>query len=186
MLAALFSVQGMFPLVPYDAIVLCASLLFSLPQALVINALGTLVCVSVPYLIGRLSQSDWVRRTIAKSEKLRRILLVQEQSGEFLLSFVLRMLGLSNMVIGLFCGSVHMRGAEFLLGSVLGILPAMLCFTVLGSAWDLHSPLLWCVLGADLAATAVTYFLFRRRAGRLPVQGAPQPAPRPAERGGKA
>lgn len=76
---------------------------------------------------------------------------------------MLRVTNLSNDLLGLFFGSLRMKYGEYLLSSFIGILPAMVLYTVLGRDLDpLSAPVLIC-LGVDVLSIALSWLLLRRR-----------------------
>lgn len=54
---ALFIFKG-FSCLPYAVILIGCSMIFELPTAIAINTVGTLLCISVSYLVGRFSKAS--------------------------------------------------------------------------------------------------------------------------------
>ena len=140
-LAALlaYAVKSQTVVIPYALIATAVGLVFDLPAALAVNTLGSAVCISVPYFTGRSSDGVLVDGLM---ERYPRIGEVYEANRDrlFLASLVLRVANLSNDLLGLFFGSLGMRYWEYLLSSFVGILPAMVLYTVLGNDLDPLSP----------------------------------------------
>ena len=64
-LLALFAVKSV-TIVVYGALLYAASgILFPLPAALAVNLLGTIIMITIPYLIGSASGSEAIRRIAA-------------------------------------------------------------------------------------------------------------------------
>ena len=137
-------------------------LVFDLPAALLVNAAGSVICISVPYFTGRSSDGLLVDGLLERHPRLGG---VYEANREhlFLVSLVLRVTNLSNDLLGLFFGSLRMSYAEYLLSSFIGILPAMVLYTVLGNDLDPLSPPVLICLGVDICCIAASWLVLRRR-----------------------
>ena len=140
-------------------------LIFDLPAALAVNTLGSVVCISLPYLTGRGSDGVLVDALLARQPRMRAFYEANRRHL-FLVSLVLRVANLSNDILGLVFGSLKMKYWEYLLSSLVGILPAMVLYTVLGNDLDPFSaPVLIC-FGVDVASIAAAFLLLRARGGK--------------------
>ena len=155
---AAYAVKSQTVVIPYALIAAAVGLVFDLPLALCINALGSVICISVPYLTGRGSDGS----LLGRHPRIRKV-YEENKRHLFLVSLVLRVTNLSNDLLGLFFGSLRMKYGEYLLSSFIGILPAMVLYTVLGRDLDpLSAPVLIC-LGVDVLSIALSWLLLRRR-----------------------
>lgn len=68
---ALFAFKGC-SCIPYAAILIGCALIFELPLAIAINTVGTVLCISVSYLIGRFSKGLTFESVMEKHPKFRR------------------------------------------------------------------------------------------------------------------
>ena len=151
--------------VPYALIATAVGLIFDLPAALAVNTLGSVVCISLPYLTGRGSDGVLVDALLARQPRMRAFYEANRRHL-FLVSLVLRVANLSNDILGLIFGSLKMKYWEYLLSSLVGILPAMVLYTVLGNDLDPFSaPVLIC-FGVDVASIAAAFLLLRARGGK--------------------
>ena len=50
---ALYAVKGVTAVILYDVLVLASAFMYDTPTALLVNAIGTLICLAVPYWVGR-------------------------------------------------------------------------------------------------------------------------------------
>ena len=159
---AAYAVKSQTVVIPYAVIAAAVGLIFDLPLALVINAAGSVICISIPYFTGRGSDGVLVDSLLDKYPKLRAVYEVNKRHL-FLVSLVLRVTNLSNDLLGLFFGSLRMKYGEYLISSFIGILPAMVLYTVLGNDLNpLSTPVLICV-GVDVASIILSWLLLRRR-----------------------
>lgn len=162
---AAYALKSQTVVVPYALIATAVGLIFDLPAALAVNALGSVVCISLPYLTGRGSDGVLVDALLARQPRMRAFYEANRRHL-FLVSLVLRVANLSNDILGLVFGSLKMKYWEYLLSSLVGILPAMVLYTVLGNDLDPFSaPVLIC-FGVDVASIAAAFLLLRARGGK--------------------
>ena len=128
---ALFAVKGISGVVVYNALVVVVSLIFPLPAALAINAVGTALCLSISYWIGRSTRTESLEGLLNKHPKLRKYFAATQEYG-FVSCFAIHMLGLNNLA-----------------SSWLAIMPGMVCFCILGNNLDFRNPVFWALLIAD-------------------------------------
>lgn len=158
---ALFAVKGCAAVIPYAAVCIGTSLVFDLKMAMAINIVGTALCVSVSYLIGRFSKELTFDKAIAKYPKLKKYF---DNAGEysFTFCFALHTLHLSTEAQGVLFGLLRTPYFAYLAGSVLALLPSLAYFTVLGDNFDLKNPLFWAFLAVDLL-TVVIGLIYAKR-----------------------
>lgn len=162
---AAYALKSQTVVVPYALIATAVGLIFDLPAALAVNTLGSVVCISLPYLTGRGSDGVLVDALLARQPRMRAFYEANRRHL-FLVSLVLRVANLSNDILGLIFGSLKMKYWEYLLSSLVGILPAMVLYTVLGNDLDpLSAPVLIC-FGVDVASIAAAFLLLRARGGK--------------------
>lgn len=162
---AAYALKSQTVVVPYALIATAVGLIFDLPAALAVNTLGSVVCISLPYLTGRGSDGVLVDALLARQPRMRAFYEANRRHL-FLVSLVLRVANLSNDILGLVFGSLKMKYWEYLLSSLVGILPAMVLYTVLGNDLDpLSAPVLIC-FGVDVASIAAAFLLLRARGGK--------------------
>lgn len=145
---ALFIFKG-FSCLPYAVILIGCSMIFELPTAIAINTVGTLLCISVSYLVGRFSKSLTFDGMMDKYPKFRRY-FTNAENYSFTFCFALHTLHLSMEVQGVLFGLLRTRYLTYIAGTMLALLPSMLWSTVIGDSFDLTDPLLWVFLAVDL------------------------------------
>ena len=162
---AAYALKSQTVVVPYALIATAVGLIFDLPAALAVNTLGSVVCISLPYLTGRGSDGVLVDALLARQPRMRAFYEANRRHL-FLVSLVLRVANLSNDILGLVFGSLKMKYWEYLLSSLVGILPAMVLYTVLGNDLDPTSkPVLICA-GVDIICIAASWVALRARKRR--------------------
>lgn len=79
-----------------------------------------------------------------------------------MLAFLLRCSGLSINIGSLYIGAMGVEFRTYLLGSVLGLIPAMLPYTVMGmSAAEPGSPIFIGAIVAEIGITVAAFLVYR-------------------------
>ena len=151
---ALLIMQGLFALKSVDFLlhsgVLYAAdgVMFSLPAAIAINLLGAAVMVTPPFFIGRTIGQPMLDELSEKHPKIRQIAAIPEKS-ELAVNILLRTTGLPLLPAALYVGAAKGRYAPYLFGSLLGLLPTLIAYTVMGvGIGDRSSPVFWIAFGS--------------------------------------
>lgn len=132
---ALFIAKGFSGVVVYNALVVVVSLILPLPAALAISGVGTALCLSISYWMGRSTRTDSLEGLLSRHPKLNKYFTATQQYG-----FV-------------FCFTIHMMRLNFwtyLSASWLSIAPGMVCLCILGNNLDFKSPVFWAMLALNL------------------------------------
>ena len=121
--------------VMYIAVIYAASgIMFPFPAALLVNILGSAVAFTIPYLIGRRKGRPLADELMQKYPKFAALNALQSRS-RLLFSIAGRGLGILPMdVVDAYFGATAMEPGVFYLGGLIGMIPEMLIYTVLGSA----------------------------------------------------
>ena len=127
---ALFIAKGFSGVVVYNALVVVVSLILPLPAALSISGVGTALCLSISYWMGRSTRTT-------------------QQYG-FVFCFTIHMLGLNMELLGVLFGMMRLNFWTYLSASWLSIAPGMVCLCILGNNLDFKSPVFWAMLALNL------------------------------------
>lgn len=131
---SLKSVTFFFPMLVI--VVACGSISPNLPTALLINTIGTFCMINIPYFIGRFAEQDFVQRLIGKHKKMEQIQKLN-MSNEVYFVFFLRIINcLPYDIVSMYAGASRIRWKNYVIGSMLGTLPGMICSTITGLAMD--------------------------------------------------
>lgn len=162
----LFALKSL-SIVIYSGLLYAASgILFPLPVAILLNLAGTVIMVSLPYEIGKKAGSRAVDNIRAKYPQTS---VIQELRSEndFFFSFLVRMIRLPSDVASLYMGAVNIEYKQYLWGSVLGLLPHLIAFPIMGmNIQNIWSPAFFisvCVEAAYILLTMIIYSLYRKR-----------------------
>lgn len=163
MLYAFKSLTVVFPILVLNVL---GGFLFEPVHALIVNSVGLLVELTIPYWVGRVSGAEFANKLRRKYPKLAEI--VGEGSDDnFFMSFILRVIScLPGDAVSMYLGAGRVPFWTCLLGSFLGALPHMIASTLLGmSITDPSSPMFWVSIGLTVGMSALSvlgYFLWKR------------------------
>lgn len=131
LLYALKSLSVAFPIAVLEVV---AGIVFPLPIALLLNLIGIVIVLTIPYHIGRLSGHDLADQIIVRNKWLGRINEYQSKNA-FFVSFLLRVVAiLPGDIVSMYLGASGIRFPQFLAGCFLGALPRMIAFTIAGAS----------------------------------------------------
>ena len=125
----------------YSGILYAASgLIFPLPAAMLVNALGLVVMISEGYLNGRFLGSDLVGTVSEKYPKITPILKLEDKKP-FLFTLLLRMMKIINFDMGsMYMGATRASFIPYAGASFLTVIPELILFAVVGKGIsDLHA-----------------------------------------------
>ncbi len=132
----LFALKGV-TVVIYGGILYAASgILFPLPHAIAVNIVGTVLMTTIPFLMGKRAGADILLQLRQKNQKLELLQDLQSENA-FFVAFMIRMIGmLPGDLVGMYLGASNMRYSRYISGTMLGMLPAIIAFSVMGTSID--------------------------------------------------
>lgn len=136
-------------MVVYNALVVVVSLILPLPAALAISGVGTALCLSISYWMGRSTRTDSLEGLLSRHPKLSKYFTATQQYG-FVFCFTIHMLGLNMELLGVLFGMMRLNFWTYLSASWLSIAPGMVCLCILGNNLDFKSPVFWAMLALNL------------------------------------
>lgn len=160
----------------YSGLLYAASgILFSLPQAVIANVIGTVVMASIPFLVGRKAGSARLRSIEEKDPRLDAFCRIKKQKP-FFVCLLVRLIGIfPSDIVGIYFGASGMKYRTYICGTVLGLLPMVVCFSVMGmSIDDVGSPefiISAAVETAFIIISFVSYFIWKARQRRKKERG---------------
>lgn len=145
-------------------------ILFPLPAAILLNILGAVIMVSLPYWLGRRLGTDIISRIAGRYPRVEAFR--QLQAGhELIFSFITRAVSvLPSDILSLYMGAMGISYRKYLPGSILGMLLSLVTFPVMGMhIMDPGSPAFLWSIGIQAAVSAVfvagAWIYHRRKAG---------------------
>jgi CDP-diacylglycerol--glycerol-3-phosphate 3-phosphatidyltransferase len=139
-LLALFALKSLSIVIYIGILYAADGILFTLPAAIFLNLCGTAIALSIPYAIGKkigTEAVDKITEQYPKAEVFKKL----RSENDFFFSFIVRLIGiLPSDIVSLYMGSIRMPYLKYLTGSMLGFLPRLIMFTVIGmSVADVRS-----------------------------------------------
>lgn len=138
--------------------------------ALLVNCIGVTVMLTIPYLIGRFAERDFVQKLISKrknADKLREF----KSDNEFFIAYFMRVINILPCdVVSLFLGSTDFSPAKYLAGSFLGIFPGLVTTTLMGANVE-HptSPTFWISAVVEVifaVGSSLAYYFYKKKKKR--------------------
>lgn len=127
----LFALKSVDFLMHSGVLYAASGIMFPLPAALLLNTLGIMITVTPTYFLGRIWGPPVIETLCRKYPKLR-IIADDQKGGSLAVAILLRTVGLPIQVGSVYMGAANYRFGRFLLGSVLGLLPVMIPYTIMG------------------------------------------------------
>lgn len=170
-LIGFYAVKSLSVVFPLLVLYLCAGILFPLPAALLVNTAGLLVCITVPYLLGRLAGHSFIDRMTARYVRIQAINAHKADHALFF-CFFLRVINLlPGDIVSMVLGASRTAFLPYAAGSMLGLLPTLAAATFLGeSITDWTSPKFYLSLSAVVLLSAVSFLGYRHYVRRRPPQ----------------
>ena len=168
---ALFVLKGFSGVILYNALIILVALLFPLWEALVLNAVGTALSLSVSYMIGRFTKTRSLEQTLEKHEKIQKYFRTAKEYG-FIFCFSIHVLGINMEVLGILLGMLRIGFVKYLVSSWLGIVPGMIAIVIAGNERSLRNPAFWIILGIDLLLIGLGFLYMRRKMQNAPPETA--------------
>lgn len=159
----MFGMKSLTVFFPIIAIMLVSGAIFNTFTAIIVNIIGVIVCISIPYFIGWFSGGEMTEKLINRNKKLR-LLADYQQKNRFFFSYFVRVLGfLPCDIVSLYIGSMKIPYLIYITGSILGFLPGLIATTVIGdSITNPKSPafIISCVFAVILSVSSFLVYTF--------------------------
>lgn len=159
----MFGLKSLTVFFPIMVLMLVSGAIFSTFTAIIVNIIGVIVCISIPYFIGRFSGGEMAEKLINRNKKLR-LLSDYQQRNRFFFSYFVRVLGfLPCDIVSLYIGSVKIPYLIYISGSILGFLPGLIATTIIGdSITNPKSPtfIISCVFAVILSVSSYIVYTF--------------------------
>ena len=166
----LFAVKSVSVFLYCGLLYAASGILFSVPIAILVNILGSLIMATIPFWIGKRAGVPLVNGLLQSRPKLR-FLKDAPNKTPFLMSFFVRIVGIfPSDIIGLYFGATGVPYVSYITGAVLGMLPQTITFCFMGtSIRDITSPKFWISFLSELGLmiiSTVVYVIWMKRMKR--------------------
>ena len=156
-LVGLFALKGVCAVIWYSGLVAASGFVFGFYDGIIVNSVGTLICLSVSYIMGYFTKANPINSIAKKNKKIAKY-VDKCTSSSFLVSYLLHAMGLSTEALGMIFGFMKMPYFKYLFSSFIAMLPTMICITVFGGEPSLTSPAFWIAVGIKVIVFAAAYF----------------------------
>ena len=165
-IACFFAVKSASVFIPLMIPQILAGHLYSRDMALLINLLGLVIVMSVPYRIGKGLGNAKMEQLLQKYPKIKSILKAQDDN-QMAFSFMLRACCVPPAdVVTMYLGATGMPYLTNVIGGVLGCFPSMVLTTFLGAnIRNPESPAFWKALILNVVwviLSGLGFYLFRK------------------------
>ena len=159
--------------VMHSGILYAASgVMFPIPAAILLNTVGVAIVFTTPYWLGRTLGAPLVEYLFGKYPKLKTVSELRLKN-DFVVALLFRLAGLPLNIASMYMGAMKFHFGKYLLGSVLGFLPLLVDFTVLGVAADEPgSPAFLIAAGVQILLITASVLIYRHLAHRANETGA--------------
>lgn len=169
-LLCFFAVKSVLVFVPIMIPQLLVGHLYARDMAVLINLLGLVVVMAIPYWIGKCRGTEKMKQLLEKYPKLHRILNMQEDN-QMAFSFMLRACAVPPVdIVTMYLGASGMPFLTNVIGGVLGCFPGMVLTTFLGAnIRDPQSREFWQALGLNILwvmLSGLGFYLFKKFSSR--------------------
>ncbi len=157
-----YLVKSVLFVIPASLIYIAVGMAFTPWQAVAINFAGIVLEVVVTYLLGLFLGGEYVNNLLKKSKGGQKILDLQF-NNRFLVLFSIRFLPVFPIdFVSLFWGASKCNFLKYFAASILGIMPRVILFTILGDGIYDYIPIHLIVKGIIIAIPiGVVVFLVR-------------------------
>ena len=128
----IYIVKSVLFIIPASLIYISVGMAFTPWQAILINFIGIVIEVGVTYVLGLFLGGDYVNKLLAKSKGGQKILDL-EISNRFSVLLGIRALPVFPIdFVSLFWGAAKCPFVKYFFASIIGIMPRVILFTILG------------------------------------------------------
>ena len=158
------SVSVVFPLIILE---IAGGHLFPTIYAVIINAVGILICHSISYWIGHFSGKSAIDKLIQKHSSVAQLLESQNNNSFFMCFFLRTLHCLPGDVVSMYLGAIQIPFWRYVIASTLGSLPSTILATLFGaSITEPSSPMFWIsilLMALFSGGSLLAYYVYKRK-----------------------
>ena len=160
-MVAMYAFKSLTVFFPITLLNVAGGFLFTPFHAIIVNSVGVIAELTVPYWIGRVSGSNSAGRFLAKHPKLSEM-MEKNANNSFFKAFFLRVIAiLPGDAISMYLGATKLPFGVYLLGSFLGTFPSMVAATLVGtSITDPTSPMFWISIISTVSISLISVLIY--------------------------
>lgn len=170
-MCALFLLKSVDFLLHSGVLYAIDGILFPMLAAFALNTLGNAIMSAIPWFIGRSLGGPLLKRIEDRYPRFREFAHTQAR-GTVFFTFLFRCLGLPIPIVGLYMGASCCSFWKYMLGSVLGLTPLTIPYTLLGEGvGDKRSPIFIIAVATEILLCALALMIGRRLRKKEQEQG---------------
>ncbi len=132
-LLGFYTAKSIFFIIPLLALHIASGMVFPLYLAIPLSSLGFVLEISLTYFYGYFLGNDFVENILSRHAKFRQ-LLDYNMDNDLYIPFLLRITPVAIEPVSLILGASGNFYWHFILGSLMGALPKIVLFTMIGDA----------------------------------------------------
>lgn len=130
---SIFLLKAIVPIpIPISAVCLISGMALPMPLAILVNIIGFGILATVKYFWGKHLGGGWVHKFLTRNDELKKVLNADRKSNAILLIAFRLVPSFPVSTISKLYGAMKYDYGRFLLYSVLGYLPKLLSYSVIG------------------------------------------------------
>ncbi len=164
-----YFIKSILFIIPASLIYISVGMAFSPFQAILINLAGIVIEVVATYFLGLFLGGEYVNNLLSKSKGGRKI-LETEFNNRFIVLLGIRALPVFPIdFVSLFWGASKCKFPRYFVASIVGIMPRVILFTILGDGIYDYIPIhllvkiVICLIPVGAAAYLVKYFVTQNK-----------------------
>ena len=163
MMVVFYILKSLTVVIPLPLLEIASGLIFTLPVAIVVNAIGIMFCILVPHFVGRSFGKEKIDSLVEKHPKLN-IVKEMNSSSSFFICYFTRLVGIIPIdLLSLYFGASGVSLKSDVLGGFSGTFVSMVLLTIFGqSIRDPGSRMFWISIGLNVLLVVLSFMLFNR------------------------
>lgn len=158
----LYALKSITVFFPVSVLNIAGGFLFTPFHALIVNSIGIIAELSVPYWIGRLGGKNFAQKQIEKHIKLSEYIEHHSTNRLFKATIVRFIYIIPRDSVSRYLGTTSIPFGVYLIGSFIGAFPSMVATTLLGtSVTEPSSPMFWISISVTVVISTVSILLYR-------------------------
>lgn len=160
---ALFLLKSISFGLPFALLYIGVGSVYPLGWALLVNIVGIVVNMQIPYFLGRRMGDSYVQRLVERYPIVHRLEAFSKHSS-LLFSFATKFIGkIPHEITNTLLGALKIPYISYIVGGLLGLAPTMVATTLVGNnLTEPASPIFIISLVAIIALVVISFILFRK------------------------
>ncbi|MGD1833805.1 MAG: TVP38/TMEM64 family protein [Sphaerochaetaceae bacterium] len=148
---------------PYVLLYFTIGTIYPLYIALLLNIIGTIVNLQIPYFLGYKRGNGYVDSIQKRFPFLGRILEMKDKS-QFAFTFIVKIIGkIPHEITNLMLGSLHISWPVYISATILALLPTMISTTLMAKNYQQPGSPVFIIAAVIFLATPVISFIYYRK-----------------------